>query len=164
MTDLDRWAARLDRVAQDGPGEALRASEGDALHHARRLATARLRSATGYVRALRAHAGSHDDLELASDHPGAALLEWGGVVRRRTVPLRPEAIGREPRSIPGIFAVRSRAGRLLLARRDGAGGLVPLYWVAPSLRYDGRHIMTDALRRTTRDVEAHLADQLRGDA
>lgn len=113
------------------------------------------------------HAPKHSAREILVpvNHPAIAQKVFGGTITPRkaknlAIPIHPQAHGKSPRIIPGLFFWRSARGTRGLGIKGSGGELVPLYVLKPSVTQSadrealpqGRQI-SDAL---TKAADIHL--------
>lgn len=148
----------------------------DAERRAKVLATTRLRVRTGRLRSsIRGFVRGGDEtapLEIGVQAGGqrgipyAAIQELGGEIRPKqsrylAIPLQAArtaaGVGRfaSPRDVPGLFTFRSGAGNLIMAVKDGKGGLIPMFVLKARVRITGKHYLRDALIAA---AKAHMPD------
>ena len=162
---LQAWARRLPRELERAPKTAmgrLRALLAEQAERARRMAP-RDTGAMGrsVVTETRGDLGA-GSLSLGSTHPGAALQDAGGVVRGRpwlAIPIGPQRYS-SPRLESGLFALRSRDGRVFLASRRG--GALDLRWrLVRSIVVRGTHWISDPARAIAHQAPDVVAEALR---
>lgn len=102
----------------------------------------------------------------AKDVGYARIQEFGGVVTAKgggylTIPLgramtKSGVLRQSARSTPGLFAIRSKAGNLLLVRKRGKG-IEPMFLLRKSVTIQPHYYLRDAMRVVVERLPAGLA-------
>lgn len=159
---LERWvdetAAGLEHVGEVAE-DALRRLGDRARDEIRRLAP---RARGDLQRSIEVRHGEHE-VELMSDHPAAALLEQGGMVRGQpwlAIPLGAVGAVAGPRSDPAdLFVLKSKDGRLFLASRSS--GALQLRWrLAREISISPQPFFGPGLEAAREGFERELADDV----
>ncbi len=154
--DLENWAPQLScdllQVPADVRAEMhdkARDLERHAKRRARRRSGALIRSLEGTVRVR----GGVVEAALQSDHPAARIQDVGGRVRARgrRMPVPIGNVRISPRSVSGLFLLRAKNGKRLLATRT-RGSLRLWFRLMDEVRVPGNRYATKALRKVGRQV------------
>lgn len=113
--------------------------------------------------------GSHE-VVARSEHISSSTHEHGAVIRPKrakmlAIPLAAAktagGVARysTPRSVPGLFVLKSKAGNLLLVKREG-GGITPYFVLKHSVTIPRRPFLRPAVVEVSRRVPALLTESV----
>jgi len=94
---------------------------------------------------------------------GAYTVKPKNGSRFLTIPASAEAYGYRAGEFPDLFPIRSKAGKLLLCRKDSAGNLEPMFSLVPSATVPadkGLMPFDEFPAQAARSIEAFTAEQL----